>query len=390
MKTTTQALILILAILIYPPQAISQDLIARAQILLEKGKYERAIRISRQAVQEAEQVYGSNSRKAIDAKWYLGRVLHKSQMYAQAHEKMTEAMDKFLALPETSDSLKAAWLMEYGIVKIEIHHHLAAKTWLLKAATFAATSGQQKIHADILTQLARNSRLSGKSVEASSYMESALAGYSEILPADHSGWFMPLCESAAIFEDQGESLRAQKEIRKALEIADQQPMAPLSMADFLVQMGEVMFQKKQYNQAEPILFRAQELLDEHLGPHHDRSVALLKQRAEMASFQRHWCMAAERYRDLLGNGQYGRNNPIATAAAHANLGVALIHMHDYTDAERAWLKSLKHYQLVLAEDHEYILHVYRELLELYRLTGNRDKEIFILARLDRLEGMARR
>lgn len=191
-----------------------------------QGDYERAEELYREAARILERALGADRPSLADTLTSLGRLLMDKGDFAGAEEPIRRAAE------------------------IRREHSVEDNFYRLAAEINLAT---------LETELGRPER-------AEPIYRSALERFLGLFGNDHLATARVRCLLASCLRRSGELAEAESQAREALRVYRALPVQPQRLAEALLVLGEVLQDRGQTAEAEPLLREAIALIDEHLPP----------------------------------------------------------------------------------------------------------------------------
>lgn len=239
--------------------------------LVQRGRYEQAERVLRQALRAQEYALGLNHPQVVSSLARLAAVLRKQGHCEQAEALYRRALSLCehslgLTHPEVARLLTrlAALLTDWGNYKqAEPLYQRALSIWEQQA------QGEPLEIARVLNGLAVMLRNQGKYEEAERLYERALHLREQMLGSVHPELAMTLSNLATVAQGKGNYEQAERLCQRALSIWEQTVgLTHPDAAYALSNLGEVYREQKRYEQAQGFSRRAFCLWKKTLGPDH--------------------------------------------------------------------------------------------------------------------------
>jgi len=333
------------------------ELAARAQSLRGEGKLVEAIEVAEQVLAIEREIFGEEHSDVADSYGWIGGMQEAADDFSAAEKFRQAALELLTKLHGVDD-----WRVTDGRLALE-HARLLAG--------LDNTEREELSRSEALNDRVFELWSAGKSQEALSLAQEALAIRKEVLGEEHPDYATSLNNLAGLYHAMGDYARAEPLYRQAMEI--EKKVLGEVHPDYAISLNNLALLYKSmgdYARAEPLYRQAMELRKKVLGEEHPDYATSLNNLASLYDSMGDYARAQPLYLQALEIRKkvHGEEHP-QYATSLNNLASLYDSMGDYARAQPLYLQALEIRKKVHGEEHPNYAHSLNSLAGLYHAIG---------------------
>lgn len=305
------------------------DLLQTADTFLERGKYDEAIPLTRQALEKGELVLGKNHPLVAYGLNSLARLYRAKGEYQKAEPLYLRAIEIFGQVQGPEHPETVIFISNLGALYREM----------------------------------------GEYAKAKSLQERVLAIRKKILGPNHPDVATTLNNLATLYRDLGSFSQAETLYLQALAVREKALGADHTLvSESLNNLAALYWSRAEYSKAEPLFERAFAISQKRLGPTHPKVAIFLSNLGELRRLQGDYARAEALHQQVLTIREkvLGPYHPDVARTYH-NLALVCKNNRDLAKAEPMYQKALAIWEKVVGPQHPEVAQTLNNLAELYRL-----------------------